>query len=48
MELVTASVIEAERPGVFMCGPQALMKSVETSIRGQRKVCAFYREDSEM
>ena len=48
VDCVIAGVIEADRPGVYSCGPHALMESVERAIRHKRDDCAFYREDSEM
>lgn len=48
MDAVIRDILGAQRPGVYMCGPQALMKSVESSMGNQRRDCVFYREDSEM
>lgn len=46
--IVHRMMTQAARPGVYLCGPHAMMTSVEEAIRGQRKDCAFYREDSEL
>ena len=40
-------VLEADRPGIYSCGPNSLMESVEVAINRKRKHCAFYRKDSE-
>jgi len=48
MDTVIESILKADRPGVYICGPHPLMESVEGAIRDERSDCAFYREDSEM
>ena len=48
VDTVIDAILAAKRPGVYSCGPHALMESVQDSIRWKRKDCAFYREDSEM
>ena len=48
MDEVIESILKADRPGVYSCGPHALMESLEDAIRLKRNDCAFYREDSEM
>ncbi len=48
MNSVICDTLKADRPGVYSCGPHALMESLEDAIRSKRNDCAFYREDSEM
>ncbi len=48
VDAVISDILKADRPGVYSCGPSALMESVETSIKKKHRYCAFYREDSEM
>mmetsp|Transcript_5999 Transcript_5999/g.7941 ORF Transcript_5999/g.7941 Transcript_5999/m.7941 type:complete len:99 (+) Transcript_5999:1-297(+) len=45
---VIGDILRADQPGVYSCGPLALMQSVEKSIKSKRADCAFYCEDSEM
>ena len=48
MDSVVHSILQCDRPGVYSCGPHAMMESLESTIVGKRTDCAFYREDSEM
>jgi hypothetical protein len=49
MEKMIAPILNADRPGVYMCGSHSLMDSVRGAIgRHRRQQCAFYHEDSEM
>mmetsp|Transcript_11168 Transcript_11168/g.20977 ORF Transcript_11168/g.20977 Transcript_11168/m.20977 type:complete len:712 (+) Transcript_11168:1145-3280(+) len=48
VDAVIQDILEASHPGVYSCGPRALLDMVEGSIRHKRDDCAFYEEDSEM
>ena len=49
IDSVTNCVSQADRPGVYSCGPRRLMESLEVSMRERSSnCCVFYREDSEL
>mmetsp|Transcript_11169 Transcript_11169/g.20990 ORF Transcript_11169/g.20990 Transcript_11169/m.20990 type:complete len:724 (+) Transcript_11169:1145-3316(+) len=48
VDAVIQELLKANCPGVYSCGPRALLDMVEGSIRRKRDDCAFYEEDSEM
>ena len=48
MDAVIQDVLQAKQPGVYSCGPRALLDAVEEAIRRKRDDCAFYQENSEM
>jgi len=45
---VVQDIATAQSPGVYLCGPVSLMKSIESDSRKTFPSCAIYREDSEL